>query len=257
MSLFFERLIMRIRESAKLSLIIAAAIWPCALARVHAQKQKDEDLLNVTLITGDHTGADDVLLRYDEDKDGFLDKKEMAKLKWLSDPNRFDLNRNGRLTKLEIAIQFANLRKDFGVTLPDTYNATRMINLYDKNGDRQLNSDERRAFPWQTDLAELDVNKDKQVSVFEIAKKFAADYQQLGVEARDQWDALQYMRKYDADDDDHLDKKEVAKTTWPTDPARFDRDKDGRLTCMEIAIGIAKNKLEAGIERSDQLVAAG
>jgi len=40
--LFFERLIMRIRESAKLSLIVVAAIWPCALAMASWTRKKSE-----------------------------------------------------------------------------------------------------------------------------------------------------------------------------------------------------------------------
>jgi len=140
--------------------------------------------------------------------------------------------------------------------LPDTYNATRLINLYDKNGDRMLNADECRGFPLTAELADLDVDKDKSVSAFELAKKLATDFQKSGVEALDQWNAVQYIRKHDQNDDRQLDATETRDGNWSSEPAQFDRNKDGRLTAMEIATGLAKQKQEGGVERSDQNNAA-
>jgi hypothetical protein len=233
-------------------LVLASAI-------VFAQESVDlasSDLLDVKLIGADHLMADDVMRGSDENRDGVLDQKEMGKLNWLMAPRRFDLNRNDRLTSLEVAIHFANMRRQFAITVPDMYNATRMINLYDQNGDRLLSDDEARAFPMTSDIGTMDANKDGRLSPFELGKQLAADFQDLGVEALDQWNALQYVRKNDKDDDQQLSMEETKTGQWPADPSTYDANRNGRLVMSEIAIGLAMRKEDNGIARSDQANAA-
>jgi len=105
---------MRSRSYAQLLSVCVIAVLMVNVSRARAQEKTEAaetDLLAVTLINGDHANAGDVMERYDENEDSVLDAREMGKLKWLSDPKRFDLNRNDRLTPLEVAIYFANLRK--------------------------------------------------------------------------------------------------------------------------------------------------
>lgn len=210
------------------------------------------DLLDVVLITGDHRMADDVMREFDVDNNGTLDTKEMRQLRWLIEPRRFDVNRNDRLTSLEVAIHFANMRKQFAITVPDMYNATRMINLYDQNGDRLLSEEEARTFPLTNDIRTLDANKDGRLSPFELGKQFAADFQDLGIEALDQWNALQYIVKNDKDNDQQLSMEETKTGQWPADPATYDANRNGRLVMSEIAMGLAMRKQDHGIARSDQ-----
>ncbi len=211
------------------------------------------DLLDVTLIVGDQRMADDVMRLSDENRNGVLDAKEMGKLRWLVDPKRFDLNRNDRLTSLEVAIHFANMRKQFSITVPDMYNATRMINLYDQNGDRLLSEDEAKSFPLTNNIAELDANRDGQLSPFELGKQFAADFQDLGVEALDQWNALHHIRDNYKNGDQYLSFDEASTGHWPADAKTFDANRDKRLTMKEIAVGLAMQKQNNEIARSDQL----
>lgn len=230
-----------------------------ANASLHAQDRIDlasADLLDVKLIQGDHNMAEDVMRESDENKDGVLDSKEMSKLRWLIEPKRFDLNRNDKLTSLEVAIHFANMRKQFAITVPDMYNATRMINLYDGNGDRLLSEQEARSFPLTNDISTLDANKDGRLSPFELGKQFAADFQDLGIEALDQWNALQYVIKNDKDNDQQLSMEETKTGQWPADPKTYDANRNGKLVMHEIAMGLAMRKQDNGIARSDQANAA-
>lgn len=210
------------------------------------------DLLDVTLIDEDHKMASNAVQQHDRNGDQVLDVKEMRQLRWLFEPSRFDLNRNDRLTPLEVAIHFANMRRQFGIESPDTFNAGRMINLYDRNGDRMLTESEAERFPIESKFSELDANRDRRVSVLELARQLAADRQDHGIDSRDHWDAILLLRRFDDSGDLRLDREEAARADWPTEPASFDTNKDQLLAASEIAAGFAKYKQETGIDRLNQ-----
>jgi len=235
-----------------ISFIIALLLQPRSAFPGESIELASADLLDVKLIGADHLMADDVMREFDANQDAILDLKEMGKLKWLMEPRRFDLNRNDRLTGLEVAIYFANMRQQFAITVPDMFNATRMINQYDRNGDRMLSDEEARSFPLTNDIGTLDANKDGWLSPFELAKQLAADFQDLGVEALDQWNALQYIHNNDKNDDQQLSLEEAKTGQWPAEPATYDANRNGRLVMKEIAIGLAMRKQENEIARSDQ-----
>ncbi|MBC8354228.1 MAG: hypothetical protein H8E66_19720 [Planctomycetes bacterium] len=246
---------MRLSKSSSVTSVSLLAFLLLQSAISFAQNRIElasADLLDVTLIGGDHNMANDVMRESDENKDGVLDAKEMGQLKWLIEPRRFDLNRNDKLTNLEVAIHFANMRKQFEITVPDMYNATRMINLYDGNGDRLLSEKEAQTFPLTNDISIFDANKDGRLSPFELGKQLAADFQDLGVEALDQWNALQYVRKNDKDGDQQLSLEETKTAQWPADPKTYDANRNGKLVMHEIAMGLSMRKQDNGIARSDQ-----
>ncbi len=59
----------------------------------------------------DRRYADDRFRRYDRNKDGFLDKSELASGRWSDDPMQYDRNGDGKLTVDEMALRYANRRK--------------------------------------------------------------------------------------------------------------------------------------------------
>jgi Ca2+-binding EF-hand superfamily protein len=55
--------------------------------------------------------ADETLGRYDRDKDGFLDRSEIEQARWRgASPSESDLDRDGRLSRLELAQRYARVR---------------------------------------------------------------------------------------------------------------------------------------------------
>lgn len=60
----------------------------------------------------DRRYASDRFRRYDSNRDGFLDKGEIARGRWSDDPFQYDRNGDGKLTVDEMALRYANRRKN-------------------------------------------------------------------------------------------------------------------------------------------------
>ena len=61
----------------------------------------------VKVTDADLRDANERFQRYDENKDGFLDKNEISRGRWNEDVLAFDQNRDGRLTPAELAARYA------------------------------------------------------------------------------------------------------------------------------------------------------
>ena len=53
-----------------------------------------------------------MLRRYDLNKNGVLERNEWRDVQWRTDPNGSDLNKDGRLTKKELAVRIGGFRDD-------------------------------------------------------------------------------------------------------------------------------------------------
>jgi Ca2+-binding EF-hand superfamily protein len=68
-----------------------------AEGEIYAVKTTDEDLRE----------ANDRIQRYDQNRDGILDGREIAEGRWSDDPKTYDRNHDGRLTASELAVRYA------------------------------------------------------------------------------------------------------------------------------------------------------
>lgn len=210
------------------------------------------DPMRVTLIPADQSAAAETMQRFDRDGDGVLTVDEMERLPWLAAPQRFDVNRNNRLTELEVAIYFANVRRQFRIRPQDVTYATKILNCYDTDGNNALNRDEAQKLPFPIDLEQLDANRDDEISVFELAGEMVRTGREHAVMPLDQWYAVRYIHLYDANDSRALEQDEVGEIGWPSDSLPFDANGDQRVTFAEIASGLAQRRAEAGVELCDE-----
>jgi Ca2+-binding EF-hand superfamily protein len=221
-----------------------------------------EDLLALEVIPSDQFNAQRTLGRYDRNGDDRLDAAEMRELGWADAPAQFDVNKDGRLTQLEVAIQFAYRRTEFGVTKVDQSAAGRFIQRHDKNDDRELDEEEMRAGNWPADPENFDTDKNGRLTPFEIAVRFAHNRRERlkkGVEPIDHSYSITTMNIYDRNGDRRLDAEELqaARTTalgakLPMGPEEFDENRDGKLTINEIANGLSGDRKKRGVTAVDQ-----
>jgi Ca2+-binding EF-hand superfamily protein len=68
------------------------------------------DAYSVRVEERDLSEADERLRRYDTNKDGKLDAGELRQGRWSDDPMSYDRNRDGMLTKSELAVRYAKRR---------------------------------------------------------------------------------------------------------------------------------------------------
>jgi Ca2+-binding EF-hand superfamily protein len=71
--------------------------------------------------------AEQTIQRYDENRNGQLETDEIRRGRWSDDPYRYDRNKDGTLTKAELAVRYAVRREEEG----------------DEGGDRRGNDEDR------------------------------------------------------------------------------------------------------------------
>ncbi|EMI22083.1 hypothetical protein RMSM_00982 [Rhodopirellula maiorica SM1] len=189
----------------------------------------------------------------DADEDGFIDELERKKLPWADQQATFDLNHDGKLTHLEVAIYLAHKRDSLGITQFDRNNAQTFVKRHDTNRNGQLDADEI-ADGWPPDPSKFDKNANGIITAIEIAEQFAFNRvlrRELGIEAVDNMSAIKTMRKFDKDGDQNLDAKESAAAGLPGDVRNHDDNGDGKLNNIELAILFSKHRRELGLSKSD------
>ncbi|MDV6034208.1 MAG: hypothetical protein F9B45_29765 [Phycisphaera sp. RhM] len=211
------------------------------------------DLYALIIAPIDLTDATRSMTVYDTDEDGSIDKEEQKRLDWKDEIKQFDLNRDGKLTHLELCVRFAKLRGDSGVTQQVVNNANVYLRRNDRNGNGQLDPDEI-ANGWPSEPEEFDTDKDGVITLAEIAKRFAymgGLRREMGIEQVDQVTAIRTVRKLDTNRDQKLDKDEQAGAFLPLPVKDFDENDDGKLGIMEIATMLAKHRRDSGMSKSD------
>ncbi|GAA4454002.1 hypothetical protein [Novipirellula rosea] len=229
----------------------------CVPAAAQAPEPKSppdpSDLLSLVLIQSDLSDATQTMTICDADEDGFIDAAERKRLAWRDEHATFDLNHDGKLTHLEVAIYLANQRDSLGITQFDRNNSQVFIKRHDTNRNGQLDADEI-ADGWPPDPSQFDKDADGIITAIEIAEQFAYKRvlrRELGIEAVDNMSAIKVMKKFDKDGDQNLDAKESAAAGLPLDIRGHDDNGDGKLNNIELAILFSKHRRELGLSKSD------
>ncbi len=229
---------------------IAAAL---ASTAAPAQEAKT-NLFSLILVEADLLDATKLMTVYDPNEDGFVDKFEQQRLPWKDVVNEFDLNKDGKLTHMEVAVRQAKLRDDNDVTQSDINNVNTFVRRYDTNRNGQLDPDEIEAGGWPAEPSDYDQNGDGTLTVKEMAVRFALNRglrREMGIESIDQTGAIQLVRRFDTDNDKKLNPDEQAKAPLPKPGKDFDEDEDGKLGIMELATMLAKHRRDAGLSKPD------
>ena len=71
---------------------------------------RDSSVASLKVNEADLRESEDRMRRYDENRDGFLDKDEVGRSRWSDDPWVYDQNRDGKLTAKELAARYARRR---------------------------------------------------------------------------------------------------------------------------------------------------
>lgn len=212
------------------------------------------DLLALEVILSDQNNAQRTLGRYDRNGDERLDATEMRELNWPDPPAQFDVNKDGRLTVLEIAIQFAYRRSEAGINRVDQNAAGRFIQRYDKNDDGEIDTEEMNAGSWPPDPENFDTDKNGRLTAFEIAARFAHNRKQRatrGIDPIDHSYAITTINLYDRNGDKRLDAEELQAARLPKD-LKFDEDGDGLVTIAEIENILSSDRHRRGVTALDQ-----
>ncbi|UUO04489.1 hypothetical protein M4951_13920 [Blastopirellula sp. J2-11] len=126
-----------------------------------------------------------MLDRYDKDKNGFLDSYEWSGARWRTPPEGSDLNKDGKLDRLELAKRVSGFsaggdkdkdddgggdRRDSGDKGDVRENAKALLKQHDKNGNGYLEKEE-----WfKSDLGNYDKNRDGKISTDELASRISS-----------------------------------------------------------------------------------
>tara|TARA_R110002049_G_scaffold4601_5_gene32232 strand:- start:322757 stop:323893 length:1137 start_codon:yes stop_codon:yes gene_type:complete len=214
---------------------------------------KKSDLYSLVIAPIDLTDATRAMTIYDPNEDGFVDKDEQKRIRWQDEIERYDLNRDGKLTHMEVTVRFANIRSEAGVEQQHVDNANVFMRRHDKNKNGQLDPDEI-AGGWPSDPDEFDKNRDGVITLGEVANRFsfmAGLRREMGIEQVDQVTAIRTVRKFDKNKDQNLDAEEQAGAFLPLAAKDFDEDDNGKLSIMEIATMLAKHRRESGMSQTD------
>lgn len=217
-------------------------------------QQQETDPYSPVLVQSDLQDATRAMTIYDPNEDGFIDKTEQKSLSWQDEVSDFDLNRDGKLTHLEIALRYAKLRDDNGITQFDINNVKKFLQRHDSNRNGQLDPDEIADGGWPSDPEDYDKNGDGVLTSREMAVQFAFNRglrREMGIEAVDQTGAMKYIRNFDKDNDKKLDEEEQAKARLPRPAKDFDEDDDGKMGMMELATMLAVHRRDAGLTKPD------
>ncbi len=214
-----------------------------------------ESRISTQLIAADLESANQTLAILDLNDDGALDQKEQAKLEWFAEAKEFDLDRNERLSQIEIAIYFAAQRDENDVEAIDITVTERAMKAHDANQNGQIDPDEIST-AWPDDPHEIDVDQDGVLTFTELSRAFAfrrVIREELGILGVDQGWAIKIRTRFDRDRDGGLSEAEWQATPLPGDPAKFDENSDGRLSTLEMATMLAKHRQKLGLTGQDQL----
>ena len=200
---------------------VALCLMIVSLSDTVAKAQEESaDLFLTVLIAGDLQDAKKIMTIYDPNEDGYIDQAEQKRVAWRKEIPRFDLNKDGKLTHLEVAVMQAKQRSDSGVTFLDRKNASKFMQRKDRNNNNQLDPDEI-ALGWPKNPKAFDTNVDGIISLNEIAAQFASNRgyrREVGIEGVDQTEAARLRSQFDTDNDGKLAPDEWPAANLPREP---------------------------------------
>ena len=237
----------------------AVAIVLCFVCKVGFSQEPEPkekvNLFELVLAEYDLKFATSTLNSMDLNEDSQLDSKEQGGLNWEGKVRDFDLNKDRKITHLEIAIYHAKVRHDNDITQFDINNATRLLRRADKNSNGQLEPKELEA-GWPPNPDEHDTNNDGIISEREAIRYMAfmrGFRRQMGIDAVDHSRAGRIMLYLDKDKNRKLDADEYAKTYIPEPVRDFDTDDDKMLDLVELATMYSKHRRDLGLTKPDQI----
>jgi len=238
--------------------VIAHVGASTARGQVVDRKLEDIEFFSLVLIAVDVERAATAMNLLDENGDGKLGGEERSKLSWRHKPLKFDLDRSGDLTHLEVALQFAFRRAQAGIEERDELFAERMMSRYDHIKDQVLDASEIEGGHWPDDPDEFDINRDGRLTQFEVAAGLARERKkrdEAGVTGMDNGQAIWFVDVYDTNKDRRLEPVEYEAATErmsALDWKAVDKNKDGLATTTELAFAMAARRKKYGIAMLDQ-----
>lgn len=175
----------------------------------------------VALLPEDLARADDRMQRYDSNRNGYLDRHEISGGRWSDDPFQFDLDRDGRLSRVELARRYALRRMaESGGGTPAPANA---------------------ASPGTSPSAEEQQRRERERRAAEEAARTRSPFSRG---TRESWHLTEtLMGRHDTNRDGVLDANERRGMGLP---AAADLDRDHRISRPELAAWLAQQEAEQG-----------
>lgn len=172
----------------------------------------------VTLTEADYERADRRLRDVDRNRDGFIDREEARRVRWSDDPFEYDLDRDNRLSRTELAHRYAVRRMREAAARSDQRSSA------DGASSRRSSSGDSREDREQRD---------------EGSSRRSGEVQPT----RDSWHlADTLMRRHDRDRDGYLDASE--RRSMGMYSLAADTNRDYRISRRELAVWLADQQLE-------------
>ena len=157
------------------------------------------ELFTIKVTNRDNDEADERFRRYDSNRDGFLDRAEVARGRWSDDPFTYDRNHDGKLSPSEMAMRYAQRRvsregsstassgRSSSSSSARTSSRTSsgggdprlagmisgLMSRYDKNSDGVLSKEESSSSRM---LSGADLNQDGKITKDELSKAIASRF---------------------------------------------------------------------------------
>lgn len=178
----------------------------------------------VPILPEDLARADERLQRYDGNRDGYVDRSEAGNAPWREEPFQFDIDRDGRLSRLELARRYALRRVPdaAGVRGPPTaFGGPSPSGFNPSPEEQQRREQERRAA--------------------EEAARRRASFRGT----RESWHLTEtLMSRHDTNRDGLLDAAECR--SMGLSAASVDTDRDQRINRLELAAWLAQQEAAVG-----------
>ncbi len=172
--------------------------------------------------------------RYDKNKDGSLDKKELSDARWGSPPpEQNDTNRDGRLSRDELAVRYQSREQQYQKARSSSRPTSTKSNPTRSNSrDSDRRSRDRESFRSSGGSSSTSSNRSRSSSPSRTSTSSSSGSSPEASRAKYEKYAESLVSQYDTDKDGKLSSDETKKMRRP--PAGADADKDGFITKDEL-----------------------
>ena len=219
------------------------------------QSESPRDPISIKMTQMDLSAADQMLRKHDLNDDGALSQAEWERPKWDEESvRRFDLDRDGKLQHVEIALKAADERLDHGIVQMDATLADRYTQQYDTDRDGEISLAELRGNNFTDAQESFDTDSDGKLSQNELIRGLAFERRlrdELGIKGCDQGGAMKLINRGDLNGDRQIDEDELEPAGLNSDAMDFDRSGDGQMSISELAemLAVRRNRLGADTVR--------
>ncbi|QDV47952.1 EF hand [Stieleria neptunia] len=206
---------------------------------------------NAGIVQMDSILADRYTKRYDSNRDGKLQLRELEDNTFSDQIDSYDRNSDDELSPEELIRGLAFERKfrdELGVKGCDQGGAMSLINQGDANGDRQLGGDELETVGLDAATMKFDRNDSESLSVSELAEYLADRRMRMGMTPSDQLLARNVIRRADQDGDGLVSADRFRQADSDLDLGSPDENGDGNLSLLEMETYLAKQRQRLGFD---------